>query len=1107
MAVISSQLSEPDTLTALLAGASNAIPDSPAKSRPGLARFRARQTPARLSRLPSGLEPDTAAELASAIAAALHETALPVTAATFRPENIRLKPDRTGWQVFLDSPPETDDNPALAGKTSLAAFAGMLYRVVMGQDFAPDRSRQKEQLARLQQENSHLAAVLEDALSGRFNSPGALAGAFGWSLYRQSHLNFPPVVVSAKGTLLKRFERAKPAPAARQLPDETPANARTWGGPLALGSLVVALLLLAGTIAVSVTSLERNYSQESLAPTPTLAPPVAPSPTPVVAQQISRQPDGSTLTRYNPAFDRGTAQYIDPASLAAGNVAVSGDFRSLQVQNARWSANGKQVSLALKDGGYETWDVTAKQRLSRKELPNPEQYLAVSWSPDGQNFAAMGLDGQLKLGKAGRVLRTVAVNNRNTGTARPAEFSTYPWPFSWSPDSANLLVAAANNNLQVWNFQNLPTQIVPPQNSQVPVMNMRGNALEGSIVWSGDSRYLARLVPGTLSQQIEIYNPRNLARLFIMEVRDTPAGLSSSQNGQSTGLNTVGSPGLAWSPDGRYMAIIRTFNLEATGTAKNFISTQEGALVTLLELPDLNTARSTGTGRQATEGPPGTQGPTRRGGNNSPPLRPVQVETLTLAGMNDLNTGGDRNLAWSGNNRLLVMGNNSLAGNTGQPISYRAMTLDLQAGSGRWHWQTGEAFDLPFQEPANFVGWLPDNRQVLFNTTGNLLGTATLPEQAGQAVNSEILYQANGSDYFNYLPSPDGRTFLQTRITNGRPALAIKENATGQTLAELAVPSGQFSFPGKAVWAADGRALVMPFNVQKNVTGGTPEIESIIRTWRFEPDKPPALLGDLIIPSSDNNILDYMNNLAWDGKDESLAVLFEFETNKVGRWQLSQPLPSLAEQRQIIEKNTARTASQASDWPYFQVTGQIAGNTDSRVGGDGIWTWLPDHKRLVYCTSGNCYIQEILAPEVKSDTKQDPGIRFDPPPLTGTGNQANRGITNLAASPDGLMVAVALPNGLLNLYDAATGKLFNSFTAHQGQLSSLAFSADGRYLSTSGIDRAVKVWDTTTWRPQAVLRLTTPTANSRTIQWLPDNKTLVVGSYYSTGMLLWRALG
>jgi hypothetical protein len=74
--------------------------------------------------------------------------------------------------------------------------------------------------------------------------------------------------------------------------------------------------------------------------------------------------------------------------------------------------------------------------------------------------------------------------------------------------------------------------------------------------------------------------------------------------------------------------------------------------------------------------------------------------------------------------------------------------------------------------------------------------------------------------------------------------------------------------------------------------------------------------------------------------------------------------------------------------------------------------------------------------------------------------QSERGrLETFAFSPDGLILALASPGGVIALLDAKHPRPIDALPAKGAKVTCLAFSSTGRLLASGGLDRIVKVWD------------------------------------------------
>jgi WD40 repeat protein/tRNA A-37 threonylcarbamoyl transferase component Bud32 len=112
-----------------------------------------------------------------------------------------------------------------------------------------------------------------------------------------------------------------------------------------------------------------------------------------------------------------------------------------------------------------------------------------------------------------------------------------------------------------------------------------------------------------------------------------------------------------------------------------------------------------------------------------------------------------------------------------------------------------------------------------------------------------------------------------------------------------------------------------------------------------------------------------------------------------------------------------------------------------------------------------------------------------------------QGFCRVAFSPDGRLVAgITRADGVLLVWDAATGQERLRAPHESSRLSALAFRADGKRLATGGSDQTIRLWDPESSQPLAVLR--GHASDVTTVAFSPDGQRLASGGTDQT-VKLW----
>jgi RNA polymerase sigma factor (sigma-70 family) len=104
-----------------------------------------------------------------------------------------------------------------------------------------------------------------------------------------------------------------------------------------------------------------------------------------------------------------------------------------------------------------------------------------------------------------------------------------------------------------------------------------------------------------------------------------------------------------------------------------------------------------------------------------------------------------------------------------------------------------------------------------------------------------------------------------------------------------------------------------------------------------------------------------------------------------------------------------------------------------------------------------------------------------------------------ASSPDGATLACGDVDGVIRLYERASGRERRALGSHDGPIWALAYSPDGKVLASGGNDHTVRLWDAADGTPLQTLR-----GHEGLIRYLafsPDGHTLASGSADHTARL------
>ena len=314
-------------------------------------------------------------------------------------------------------------------------------------------------------------------------------------------------------------------------------------------------------------------------------------------------------------------------------------------------------------------------------------------------------------------------------------------------------------------------------------------------------------------------------------------------------------------------------------------------------------------------------------------------------------------------------------------------------------------------------------------------------------------FEAHQHWIFTVAMSPDGRLVA----TGGCDGLYLWQAATGKLLHRLDGPTWVRSI----AFSADGKTLVVGSN------------DAMIRQF-------DVTTGDQIRQFEGSERGTAFVRLLRDSK----TLMSIYNSKNVWRWDIAS---GKLLQEPSVSSGAACRAALSGDEKLIAVidsrlrlldasTGDLLRSFEHDRARIGATAFSPNRKYIV--TAGDAPLH-TRAPGILGAWSDAPSTatavrlwylksgqevrRFDRDPRTfGRTEHRCREVTDVLFSPDVKILATAEVDGVVMLYEVATGGIRRQLNGHEGRVRGLAFSADGKRLATGGgVDLTALVWDLT----------------------------------------------